>query len=131
MSTQTVEPTDQPTGIRAIVFESAEIGSIRTRRDNGVTMSITTGELTVEQTAALLRLKNINVKLLIESIDNPDLQAPVEVKSEREVKGLSQRLYDVMFVWWKQLESPGGFEDFRKAQMEKIINWVKSKLDPF
>lgn len=116
--------------MRAIVFNQVELTGLRSRKDLSVSMSLVTGELNDEHRAILFKMHGKNVKVLMESIDDPDNEAPAEVKSEKTVKSPTQRLYDVMFVWWKQLDSPGEFEDFRKAQMEKFITHVKSKLDP-
>lgn len=116
--------------MRAILLANAEITGLRSRKDRSASLSVVTGELTDDHRAVLFKLHGVNVKILIESIDDPDNEAPVEVKSEKQAKSPTQRLYDVLYVWWKQLDSPGDFEDFRKAQMEKFINHVKSKLDP-
>jgi hypothetical protein len=116
---------------RAILLAHAEITSIRSRKDKSVGLSVVTSELTPEHHAVLFDLHGINVKVLVESIDDPDHLAPVEVNSEKEVRGYSQRLYDVLFVWWKQQGEPGDFNVFRANHMEKFINHVKGKLDPF
>lgn len=53
-----------------------------------------------------------------------------EVKGEFDRKTPSQRLRAVMFVWWKQVESARTFDDFYLEHMEKMIDHIKSKLEP-
>jgi hypothetical protein len=116
--------------MKAILLSCAEIAGATSRKDGSLGLRLVTGELTNEHRAILLELHGKNAKVLIEPIDDPDSEAPVEVKAERHVKSLSTRLYDVIYVYFKQLGVPGEFEDFRKVQMEKLISHYKSKLDP-
>lgn len=67
---------------------------------------------------------------LPEQIDTSKL-APVIM--EKDIKSPSQRLYNALFVWWKQRKDRGepitdNFEVFRLSQMDKIINQIKEQL---
>lgn len=41
----------------------------------------------------------------------------------------AKRLRDVLFVLWKQEGSRGDFEVFYRERMEKLIDFIKAKLD--
>jgi hypothetical protein len=54
----------------------------------------------------------------------------VEVTTEAERKTPSQRLRACLHVWWQQLGKNGSFNHFYDDQMEKLITFVKTKLQP-
>mgnify|MGYP000461547842 CR=1 FL=1 len=58
-----------------------------------------------------------------------DAEMPRENAPDKESKSSSKRLYNVLFVYWKQLGEPGDFDVWRKVQMEKFINQIKDKLE--
>lgn len=62
--------------------------------------------------------------------DTPDLP---EGDPEEKGKSLSERLYDVLFVRWKQLqakkETTEEFDQYRRRVMESFISSIKEKLD--
>ena len=49
--------------------------------------------------------------------------------AESGVKSPSQRLRGVIFVLWQQQGSKGDFESFYRTTIEKLIDFVKSKLE--
>lgn len=51
-----------------------------------------------------------------------------EGDAESGVKSQSQRLRDVVFIYWKQLGGKGDFESFKRVYFEKLIEYTKSKL---
>lgn len=55
-------------------------------------------------------------------------EIPEEQADDGE-KRPSRRLRAVLFVRWKQLGSQGEFETYYRAQVEKMIEIIKSKLD--
>ena len=61
-----------------------------------------------------------------------ELEVPEE-NAQIDEKSPSERLRNVLYVWYKQETSAqryvGLFENFRKEKMETIIQGVKSKLD--
>ena len=57
----------------------------------------------------------------IDSIDSVDL--------ELEGKSKSQRLRNVLYVYWEQTGKVAEFKDFYSTWMEKIIQGIKDKLD--
>lgn len=64
-----------------------------------------------------------------------ETEAPELPKEDPEEKGksLSERLYDVLFVRWKQLHDKGetkeDFQQYRRRIMESFISNVKERLD--
>lgn len=63
-------------------------------------------------------------ELTVEDVEPPKAE-------RREGKSKSQRLYNVLFVWWKQRRPPEHptFETFYDHHMERLIDRVKSDLE--
>ena len=100
-----------------------------TRVDGSLGLRFSTPELTPADKTAFFEILNLNLKMLLQ----PEGEAPSElkdVKGEFDTKTPGQRLRAVLFVWWKQLNEPGNFEEFYKRRMETIIEETKSKLNP-
>lgn len=53
---------------------------------------------------------------------------PIE-QAEEANKTPSKRMRAVLFVLWKQEGSKGEFESWYRERMDKLINFVKGKLD--
>lgn len=60
----------------------------------------------------------------IEAPDIPKAQADSGNKTQ------SQRLRDVTYILWKQKGEKGDFEMFYRVTMERLIEFVKGKLEP-
>lgn len=60
----------------------------------------------------------------IGTTDIPDEPADSGTKSQ------SQRLRDVIFVLWKQRGGKGDFETYYRTYLERLIEYVKSNLQP-
>lgn len=103
--------------------------SASTRADGSLGLRFATPELKPEDKTVMFELLNLNMTM---RLDHPDAVVVDlhEVKSEFEQKTPGQRLRAVLFVWWKQSQEPGEFETFYKHQMEKIIDHIKTKLQP-
>lgn len=111
----------------------AQINAPRFRKDNSVSLSFDTRELSPEELMYILGVRQTEGWLLYASeraeIDDSDVP---DVKPNLDLKSHSERLRDVIFVWYKQSTQDkkfvGDFESFYKAKMETIIEGVKSKL---
>jgi hypothetical protein len=83
--------------------------------------------------AVLFKLCRINLQMLLTPLDEP-IEAPVEVKGETQSKTPSQRLRAVLFAQFAYEKESGKipkdelFENFYAKKVEKVIEWVKSKL---
>lgn len=100
---------------------------ISSRVDGSLSISAETPELNPEQKLAFFNLQNVVCKTLIQPENS--FEAPIEVKTETETKKPSQRLRNVIFIWWKQEGEIGDFDVFYKEKMERLIDSVKQKLD--
>lgn len=58
--------------------------------------------------------------------DIPDNPADPDLQK----KSASQRLRNVLYVFWEQKGKPGRWEDFYATQLERLIDTIKSKLEP-
>lgn len=111
----------------------AQINAPRFRKDNSCSISFDTRELNAEELMYILGVRQSEGWLVYSSnkteIDDSDIPT---TKATLDLKSHSERLRDVIFVWYKQVtqdqEFVGDFETFYKAKMETIIDGVKSKL---
>lgn len=105
------------------------IGSVSTRADNSVGIRLSTPELKPEEKTAFFELQGHQLKMLLQ----PDSMAEVElkeVKGQFDQKTPGQRLRACLFILWKQSGEQGDYDDFYRRNMEKLIEYVKSKLQP-
>ena len=64
-----------------------------------------------------------------DKVDLDSLEIPENAPEFKGDKTPSQRLRGVLFVLWKQLGEKGAWAAFYEAEMEKITNHYKSKLE--
>jgi hypothetical protein len=115
--------------MKAIDIHDAYIGTVSSRVDGSVRLSVVTSELTDLQRATVLGLHGKNVRTLIVPADvEPEDTDVVETDSEH--KTASQRLRSVLYVYWKQHPANGKtFQEFYEARMEAFIDEVKERLE--
>ena len=115
------------------ILKQVHLDSVNRRADGSVSMKFTTD---LEQSSEELMLmdkerqtrgviyysqKGALTQQEVDELDNVDI--------EIEGKSKSQRLRAVLFVWWKQQGEQGDFKDFYATHMEKLIQFVKDKLE--
>lgn len=105
------------------------INRVSTRKDQSLSVSLETPELTAEESVVLMRLANRELAMVLTPLGE-NVTAVQEVKGQFETKTSSARLRSVIFVLWKQADDTGEFEDFYRRRMEEIISKVKEKLAP-
>lgn len=106
------------------------IDQIKGNKDGSFTIKIETPELTPEDSTKLFSLRNIPMWIGMDKVAMQALDIPDEVVEFKGDKTSSQRLRDVLFVYWEtKTNKSQTFEEFRKIQMEKFINLIKDKLD--
>ena len=107
---------------------NAVIHSFRGLSDGSLSLTVHTPELTPEEKAEFMELQNQSLECLFNPLDVPD--AP-KLKVDKDVRQKSQstRLYNTLFVLWKQEGEQGDFEGFYKQKMEKFIDIVKDNLE--
>ena len=106
----------------------AIITSISSKKDGSLGLRMNTPELDSQDKVAFMELQNINLEVYIKAADFVSKEVR-EVKGEMDGKTPSQRLRNTLFVLWDQEGRPGEYNSWYIKKMEKIINWVKSKLD--
>ncbi len=107
-----------------------QLNPISRRKDKSVKLSLETRELNHEEILTLMSLEGQEMWLCLapnaEQLEVPEERAEVDEKSP------SERLRNVLFVWYKQETENGKyvglFETFKREKLEKIIEGVKSKL---
>jgi hypothetical protein len=117
------------TSPRSFHFANAQIGTISTRADGGIGFRVSTGEIPAEHLALFFALKQQNIELLITPLDRDEGDEAIEIKSEAEQKTPSQRLRACLYVWWEQLGKKETFTQFYEAQISRICEKIKEKLD--
>lgn len=109
----------------------AQINPPRLRKDGSANISFDTRELLAEEIFTIMSLRHTEGWICF-SPNQDELEVPEE-SAHLDEKSPSERLRNVMFVWYKQETEAGRFvglfETFRKEKMEKIIDSVKSKLN--
>lgn len=110
---------------------SATLEKVSTMKDGGLNVNFHTQEVSAKKAGEIMAIKKITGWLIFATYDNEAVLVPDEPPPEfQNQKSLTKRLYDVMFVWWKQSKTEQDFEAFRRAKMEAVIQWVKDKLEP-
>lgn len=105
------------------------ITSVSTRADGSIGLRLSTPELKSDEKTAFFDLQGHQLKMLLQQEGTEPAELK-DVKGEFDTKTPSQRLRATIFVLWKQRNEPGDFEGFYKRQMDKLIDFVKSKLEP-
>ena len=101
--------------------------SASTRADGSLGLRFATPELRPDEKTAFFEIQNLNLKMLLQPADGEPGELK-EVKGQFDSKTPGQRLRGVIFVWFKESNAPGEFEDFYRRQMEVLINYVKDQL---
>lgn len=112
-----------------------QLESYRSLKDRTIKLVFETGEPTPEQMASIQSslMRAGYLAFNSNAFTDGQIESLKEVKADYEDSGKSpsQRLRNVLYVWWK--EHNQGYEvfnDFYIHYIEKFINHVKSKLDP-
>lgn len=109
----------------------AQINPPRLRKDGSASLSFDTRELTAEEIFTIMSLRHSEGWLAF-SPNQDGLEIPAE-EAHLEGKSESERLRNVMFVFYKQQVEKGKFtglfDTFRKEKMEQLIDVIKKKLD--
>ena len=113
--------------MKAIKLEIV-INSIRSRKDRSVGFSAETPELTNEERNVFFDLQGINATMLLEPLDE-GISEVLEVGKDVENKSQAQRMRAIYFLIWKQKGEQGQFRDYYYNKTEKIINYLKGKLE--
>ena len=106
----------------------AIITGIRAKVDHSLGLSISTPELSSSEKALFMEMQGINTRMTIEPLDEK-AEGIEKINKEINTKTQSQRLRAVIFIYWKQLGEKETFEEFYRITTEKLITFIKSKLE--
>lgn len=107
---------------------NAQITGIRAKVDGSLGLSVSTPELSPTEKVAFMSLQNLNVKMTIEPTDDKPTDT-LKVSKGLDGKSPSQRLYNTIFVYYKQVKSVEDFDTFYRRHIESVIDTYKAKLD--
>ena len=115
------------------VIGDGVIEGFSTRKDGSAKVSIVTQELSPDEAGALFGLNNQYVKFFIttEGITQIDMDNVDKISAVGGVKKKtkSQQLRAVAYRLWEQTESTQEFEVYYNEMMNRIIGWLKEKLN--
>ncbi|MDI6777570.1 MAG: hypothetical protein QMD77_00070 [Patescibacteria group bacterium] len=109
------------------IESQAVITGIRAKVDGSLGLSVSTPELSASEKVLFMNLQNLNVRMTIEPTD-VDPESKTKVEKGMDGKSPSERLYNVIFVYYKQVKSTKTFEVFYQKHIEHIIDTYKAKL---
>lgn len=100
------------------------------RADRSVRLEFETGEVSGDDIARLYDYRQLQGWLLF-SPNELSLEDIPEVRAEEmDAKTPSQRLRNILYVYWQQKGKPGTWEQFYITQMSKLVDIIKEKLEP-
>lgn len=105
----------------------AVITGIRAKVDGSLGLSVGTPELSPDEKVLFMGLQNLNVKMTVEPVDEP-IEGKTKIEKGLDGKSPSERLYNVIYVYYKQIKSKEEFDVFYRRHMEGIIDQYKEKL---
>lgn len=105
-----------------------QLTGFSSRADGSLGFRGVTPELSSAEKVALMDLQNVLVEMLVYPKDDKQSEV-VEVKNQLEGKTPSQRLRAALFIYWKQEGEKESFDAFYAHHMEKLIDFVKAKLE--
>jgi hypothetical protein len=97
---------------------NCEIGTITTTKDKGLKIVLYTPELSA-----------VDMVLLFEA-QKKGIADEIDVDYTQEGKTPSERLRNVLYAVFKDQKVVWIFDDYYRAEMEKVINVYKAKLPP-
>ena len=119
-----------------LITFNVEVETIQSRKDN--TLKIVLGTQELSEGGKLFPLQNKLCTIGIvanEALSQEDIEAlqasKIKLDDVPNGKSPSQRMRNVLFVLWQQ--NNGGYDDFNLFylnRMDKIIDQIKSKLEP-
>ena len=107
---------------------SAILDGASSLKDGGLSVRFHTQELSAQD--KLIVLENLNqFGWLLFSINELQPEEIPETDAEFKGKKQSQRIRNSLFVLWDKSGRPGKFDDFYRDKTDKIIEWIKNKIE--
>lgn len=102
------------------------------RKDGSISLKFDSRELSAEEYLTVMGFRNLEGWLAFQPNELGIPELPT-TNAEIGSKTPSERLYNALYVWFKQEVDKGSyvglFEAFRAEKMEQIIQFVKNKLN--
>lgn len=113
----------------SLIQVPAQIVDFRPKADHSYKISFETRELTGEDVAILANNFQGEGWLVFKANGTVVPDEVPEEDAQAGVKSQSERLRAVIYLLWKQNGGKGDFESFKRVYFEKLIEYVKSKLN--
>ncbi len=115
------------------ILLAAEVEGVRTRKDRTLGITLGTAELSAEQAGQIFGIQHREtvVYICVKGISEDEMSKVDAIDGEFKTKSQSQRIRNVLFKLWEQ--SPEDFKTFDQYyhfKTEKIIEHLKSKIEP-
>jgi hypothetical protein len=117
-----------PSSIKALTCH-VQVTGVRAKVDGSLGIALATPELSADEKALFMEWMNRDLVMMLQA-DAAGVGDVKEIKGEFDRKTPGQRLRAALFVWWQQQGEQGDFETFYLHRMERIIEHVKTKLEP-
>jgi hypothetical protein len=114
--------------IKALQVQTV-IGSVSSRKDKSLRLSVTTPELSTTERAKFMDMQGVLCETLFQPADVPFAEID-KVETDMDQKSPSQRLRNVLYILFKQ--NPEGhdlFPAYYNHKMEGILEHLKGKID--
>ena len=109
---------------------SAIIDGVSKKKDSTLSIKLGTQELSSEETAKIFDFGGKQIWVGFAETAITRLDVPDEILEFKGDKTTSDRLRDVLWVYWDtKTPKTQTFEEFRKIYMEKQIQNIKDKLN--
>lgn len=106
------------------------IDGVSKKKDSTLSIKIGTQELLPDETAKIFDMGNKLVYVHIAESPLQEIEPPSMAQEFDGEKSPSERLRNVLYVLWdEKSKKDKPFEEYRKIQMEKIIQSIKDKLN--
>lgn len=110
----------------------SEISKVETMRNGALKLRIDTQEnLSPEVRTKIMSMSDKLgwLTFSVRVITPEDIIDLPEIKNDSSSKTPSQRLRSVIYVLYNQEGKPGDFEQYYTTKMNKIIDWIKEKIN--
>jgi len=115
-----------------IIQFSSIIDGVTKKKDGTLSIKLGTQELDPQDTARIFELGNMQIWSVFSDVEitEDDLDIPEALSEFRTDKTPSQRLRNTLWIYWeKHKKGVVEWDTFYKNQMEKIIEYIKEKLE--
>lgn len=101
---------------------------VKTMADRTYKVVFRTNEIPSEEAGVLMGLTHDEGWCLFASAPLKEEDIPEGKPEFPDQKSPSQRLRNVIYIYWKESGEPGDFDTFYKQKMESVIEFIKAKL---